>query len=55
MIVCICKRINEDKVNEALSQGKSVKAIMSELEIGKQCGKCLPTLIEIVRKDAGVR
>lgn len=41
MYICICKRVTESEIHEAVDQGAcSFKDIRTELGVGTECGEC---------------
>ena len=49
MIVCICKRVTERQLAEAIAEGaSSVKALSRQTGCGSQCGRCIPTVREML-------
>lgn len=41
MIVCVCNKVNETQVNEAVRQGAdSLDKLQARLGVGNCCGKC---------------
>lgn len=50
MIVCICSAFNEKKVQQALDAGaKTAASVFRHLGHSVQCGKCVPTVRDMVR------
>lgn len=44
MYVCVCNRVTEDQLQEAVLQGaSSLKALQQALNLGTNCGSCLST------------
>ena len=44
MYVCVCNRVTEQQLQEAVLQGaSSLKALQKALNLGTNCGSCLPT------------
>jgi bacterioferritin-associated ferredoxin len=45
MIVCICNRLNEDRVRSAISSGACCSdEVYARCGVGKNCGKCQETI-----------
>jgi len=52
MYVCVCNRITEDQLQEAVLQGaSSLKALQRALNLGTNCGSCLPTAKHILNSS----
>ena len=48
MIVCVCNRLNEAKVREALAAGKvTPEDVLAYHKVRKNCGRCLETIEEM--------
>ena len=49
MIVCVCNRVSESQVREALRDGhKSVESLSECLGVGTGCGSCLEYAQELI-------
>lgn len=52
MIVCVCKRISERELEAAIAEGAStVKALSRKTGCGTQCGRCVPTVREMLKHE----
>lgn len=52
MIVCVCKRVSDKAIRARASQVPcALRDLRRELELGTQCGKCLPDALEILREE----
>lgn len=52
MIVCVCKRVSERQLTEAIADGAStVKALSRQTGCGTQCGRCIPTVREMLNSE----
>lgn len=50
MIVCICSAFNEKKVHQAIEAGaRTTASVFRHLGHSVQCGKCVPTVRDMVR------
>lgn len=49
MYICVCKGITEEKAKIALKSGRSIKEVMKNLGIGKDCGTCLSYALECLQ------
>jgi bacterioferritin-associated ferredoxin len=53
MIVCVCNRLNETKIRDAISRGPSCSdEVYALCGVRKNCGRCQETIAEMV--DAAV-
>jgi len=44
MFVCICHGVTDNKINKSIDAGSTtMRCLSSQLNIGKQCGKCVKT------------
>ncbi len=52
MFVCICKTINEKHLEDALTFRPDIEAkeLCDRLGIGKDCGECLMSSLELIRR-----
>ena len=49
MIVCVCNRLNEAKIREALAAGAvTPEQVFAYHRVRKNCGQCLETIEEMV-------
>lgn len=48
MIICICKNLSDKKIKEA-AKVMSLKDMIREFGLGRQCGKCLEDAVKIKR------
>jgi bacterioferritin-associated ferredoxin len=47
MLVCVCKGVNDKKIEELLQQGiVKLEDLQKHSEIGTKCGSCLNFLLE---------
>lgn len=55
MVVCICSNLNEDKIKEVVENhcncNLSPFDIHDKLNCNVGCGKCIPTIIEIIDQN----
>jgi len=52
MIVCVCKRVSERELEAAIAGGAdSVQALSRVTGCGTQCGRCIPTVREMLTID----
>lgn len=52
MYVCICNAITEDQVRAQLDRGaRTVAAVHRALGVSPKCGKCLPMMRDLVRRN----
>lgn len=41
MYVCICRKVTDQQIQEAIDQGaKHMRDLHQQFELGSQCGKC---------------
>ncbi|GAB4201948.1 MAG: (2Fe-2S)-binding protein [Wenzhouxiangellaceae bacterium] len=53
MIVCVCKRVSNHELNAAIEEGaRSVQALSRATGCGTQCGRCVPTVRELLADQA---
>ena len=52
MIVCLCENINSRKIQECFEAGMTLEEIRLRLGLGNQCGSCLDSAKQIIRKEA---
>jgi len=49
MYVCICNRVTDRQLRQAMQQGAhSLAALQRELELGTGCGSCLSTAQQLL-------
>lgn len=49
MIVCICRAINEKKINQSIDGGAiTAKQVYCSLGIKPKCGKCRPEIQQMI-------
>ena len=49
MIVCICRAINEKKINASIDGGaRTAKQVYHSLGVKPKCGKCRPEIQEMI-------
>jgi bacterioferritin-associated ferredoxin len=55
MYVCICNAFTDSEARRAIRQtgGRSIAAVYRELECQPICGKCKPTLREMIGAESG--
>ena len=54
MIVCVCNRLNESKVREAISCGATCpEGVYAHHGVRKVCGTCQDRIVALVRDEAG--
>jgi len=51
MIICVCKGITQNQLENMLDHGQSKKDILKRLMIGQDCGICVKDAIDIIEKD----
>lgn len=52
MYVCLCKGITDSQIKETIEGGcLTVRDLSSMLEIGTQCGKCIPVASQILSEE----
>ena len=52
MIICVCKRVNSSQVKQALEQGVTDVAELSEqLGLGTGCGRCVEFTKQMILKE----
>ncbi|MEO0816830.1 MAG: (2Fe-2S)-binding protein [Pseudomonadota bacterium] len=52
MIICVCRRLNEEAVREAVRAGAgSPKAVQAHHGCQFNCGKCKPAMADIVASE----
>ncbi|MDO4435981.1 MAG: (2Fe-2S)-binding protein [Cardiobacteriaceae bacterium] len=51
MIVCVCHRVSDRKINQLLDEGYSSRAILKELSMGDCCGQCVPVVKAMEREQ----
>ena len=55
MIVCVCKRVSERELEAAMAEGAStVKALSRKTGCGTQCGRCVPTVREMLQHETAL-
>jgi len=56
MIVCVCKRVSDRELEAAMADGaKNVKQLSRRTGCGTQCGRCVPTVREMLQDNAAQR
>lgn len=51
MVVCVCKRINDKIIDQAISNGaKSFEELSEKCELGNDCGQCKSFAKEHIEK-----
>jgi bacterioferritin-associated ferredoxin len=49
MIICICRAINEQKINQSIDGGAvTAKQIYGSLGVKPKCGKCRPEIQDMI-------
>ncbi|MDO6460002.1 (2Fe-2S)-binding protein [Granulosicoccaceae sp. 1_MG-2023] len=49
MIVCVCKRISDSRIREAVQDGcHTMDDVREELGVASQCGRCSDCALEVV-------
>lgn len=52
MYVCVCEVVTDQEIITAIHQGcQSVPELRSQLGCGKQCGRCIPTVRNLLRQQ----
>ncbi|TPE48908.1 bacterioferritin [Maribrevibacterium harenarium] len=52
MYVCICYSVKEKDIKQSVAQGAhSMRDLYTELELGRQCGKCCQTAKQILNEE----
>lgn len=51
MIICVCKNVSTNTIQELIQNHKQLSEIISELSIGTTCGKCLDCFHELYNHD----
>ncbi len=52
MYVCVCEVITDQAIIAAIRQGcQSVPELRHQLGCGKQCGRCIPTVRNLLRQQ----
>ncbi|MEM9738824.1 MAG: (2Fe-2S)-binding protein [Pseudomonadota bacterium] len=52
MIICVCRRLNESAVREAVRAGAgSPKAVQAHHGCQFNCGKCKPAMAEVMERE----
>lgn len=52
MIICLCKGITEQQVQEQLAKGSNTKDVMKRLGVGSDCGICVLEAIDRIQAAA---
>ena len=51
MYVCVCKRVTDSDIRKAVETGHgSLPALMDELGLCTQCGRCAQCAVETIRE-----
>jgi bacterioferritin-associated ferredoxin len=49
MFVCICHGVTDNTINKTVENGATtMRCLSSQLNIGKQCGKCVKTAKKVL-------
>ena len=52
MYVCVCNRVTEEALQQAVAEGAhSVKALQRALNLGTNCGSCLPMAASMLTRN----
>ena len=51
MIVCVCRRISDHRIREAVRDGaQTFEALQRELGVATQCGRCAECACQVMRE-----
>lgn len=52
MYICLCNAVTDSQIKSAIEEGhESLRSLKRELCIGKQCGKCIPDVMNILSES----
>lgn len=51
MYICVCKKVTESEIAQAVKSGNSLEEIIKDTGLGSQCGNCLIMAREVVEKN----
>lgn len=49
MIVCLCKGITEEKIQDLLNKGLPAQEVLKRLGVGSDCGICVLDAVENIQ------
>jgi len=53
MYICLCHAVNEKKLKDSIQKGnQTICDIMSDIEIAKQCRKCVPSIMHSLYEES---
>jgi bacterioferritin-associated ferredoxin len=56
MIVCVCNRLNEERVRSAINSGvRCPDDVYARCGVRKNCGRCLETIAEMLDEKQDAR
>ncbi len=51
MYVCICKRVRDHEIVDAVLDGdRNLRDVSRRLGVARQCGKCVPYACEVIQQ-----
>ena len=51
MIVCVCRRVSDHRIREAVRDGaQTLEALQRELGVATQCGRCAECACQVMRE-----
>lgn len=57
MYVCICKKVTDRQVREAVTKqgARNLRSLCKQLDACNQCGKCVPEIHQILKDSLAER
>jgi len=49
MIICLCKGITEEKIQDLLNKGLPTQEVLKRLGVGSDCGICILDAVENIQ------